>query len=82
MAAMREHFDVTLHGLRESSFAVQAKLQSQLAWATDALEERSRDLHSEREAFEAALARGSQCSPLKPETNGPLDSQANAEIVP
>ena len=53
----RDHFEGTLGRLRESSFAAQAKLQSQLAWMGDALEERTRQLHSEREAFDVALAK-------------------------
>jgi hypothetical protein len=53
----RSHFDSTLARLRESSFAAQAKLQSQLSWVSDALEERTRQLHSEREAFDVALAK-------------------------
>ena len=52
-----ENFDGVLGRLRESSFAVQAKLTSQLAWLEDALEERTRQLHAEREGFDAALAK-------------------------
>ena len=53
----RTHFDGALARLRESSFAGQAKLTSQLAWMSDALDERTRELHAEREGFDVALAR-------------------------
>ena len=53
----RSHFEGVLHRLRESSFAVQAKLSSQVEWLNDALAEKGRLLVSEREGFEAALGR-------------------------
>lgn len=53
----RDKFDAMLTQLRESSFSVQAKLSSQLAWLSDALDERTRELHAEREGFDVALAK-------------------------
>ena len=57
MEKEREHFGATLHHVREASFAATAKLSSQLDWISDALEDKSRKLLAEREAFESALAK-------------------------
>ena len=57
MEKEREHFGATLHHVREASFAATAKLSSQLDWISDALEDKSRQLLAEREAFESALAK-------------------------
>jgi hypothetical protein len=57
MEKEREHFGATLHHVREASFAATSKLSSQLDWLSDALEDKSRQLLAEREAFESALAK-------------------------
>ena len=51
------NFDGMMSRLRESSYAVQAKLSSQLAWLQDALDEKTKQLHAEREGFDVALAK-------------------------